>query len=239
MTQTLIAIRNLNKTFRLGQGAVCALKDVNLDIFQGEYLSIMGPSGSGKSTLFNMIGALDRPTSGSVTVADVDLTRLSSRELAYFRGNHIGYVFQSYNLIPAFTALDNVAMPLIFSGRSYEEAARRAAEVLTRVGLEQRVTHRPDELSGGQQQRVAVARALANQPLLVLADEPTGSLDPDLALATLALIREVCLENEAALLLVSHDPAMLDHFATRHRFADLNRAAAAMTVAAPAAEVRP
>jgi putative ABC transport system ATP-binding protein len=209
MTQPLIAIRNLNKTFRLGQGAVCALKDVNLDIFQGEYLSIMGPSGSGKSTLFNMIGALDRPTSGSVTVADVDLTRLSSRELAHFRGNHIGYVFQSFNLISAYSAVDNVALPLLFSGTPYEEALTRCREVLEIVGLGQRFTHRPDELSGGQQQRVAIARALANNPAIILADEPTGNLDLHMGEEIINLLQTLSRERGVTVITATHDHKML------------------------------
>jgi putative ABC transport system ATP-binding protein len=207
--KTLIAIRNLNKTFCLGQGTVCALKDVNLDIFQGEYLSIMGPSGSGKSTLFNMIGALDRPTSGSVTVADVDLTRLSSRELAYFRGNHIGYVFQSFNLIPAYSAVDNVALPLLFSGTPYEEALTRCREVLEIVGLGQRFTHRPDELSGGQQQRVAIARALANTPSIILADEPTGNLDLHMGEEIINLLQTLSRERGVTVITATHDHKML------------------------------
>jgi len=149
MDETLIQVRGLNKEFHLGNSTVHALKDVDLDIFRGEYLSIMGPSGSGKSTLFNMIGALDKPTSGEISVAGLDLTKLTSRQLAYFRGNHIGYVFQAYNLLPAYTATANVAMPLLFSGTEYEAAIVQAQDVLGKVGLGNRVTHRPDELSGG------------------------------------------------------------------------------------------
>ena len=170
----LIEVRNLSKIYELDAITVYALKEVSLDIYYGEYLSIMGPSGSGKSTLFNMVGALDTPSAGSISVAGHDLTSLSSRELAYFRGNHIGYVFQSFNLIPAYDAIDNVAMPLIFSGVEYEEACKRAKAVLERVGLGNRTDHKPDELSGGQQQRVAIARALANDPAIILADEPTA-----------------------------------------------------------------
>ena len=170
MPESLIAIRSVNKVFDLGKIKVHALKDMNLEIFRGEYLSIMGPSGSGKSTLFNMIGALDRPTSGAITVSGVILKDLSSRELAYFRGKHIGYVFQQFNLLPAYNALDNVAMPLVFNGWTEEKAVDRSKQILERVGLGHRMTHRPDELSGGQQQRVAIARALAMGPYCMLFD---------------------------------------------------------------------
>ncbi|MBM4042276.1 MAG: ABC transporter ATP-binding protein [Planctomycetes bacterium] len=206
----LIRIRSLNKDFRLGGSVVRALKDVTLDIYRGEYLSIMGPSGSGKSTLFNMIGALDRPTSGGVEVAGVHLTRLTSRQLAHFRGNHIGYVFQAYNLLPAYTATANVAMPLLFSGKSHEEATRRAEEVLARVGLAHRLHHRPWELSGGQQQRVAIARALANEPAIVLADEPTGNLDLHTGEEIIRLLRELSRETGVTVVTATHDHKMLD-----------------------------
>ncbi len=210
MPEVLIRIRDLNKDFRLGGALVRALKDVSLDIYRGEYLSIMGPSGSGKSTLFNMIGALDRPTAGEVEVAGVHLTRLTSRQLAHFRGNHIGYVFQAYNLLPAYTATANVAMPLLFSGKSHEEATSRAEEVLGRVGLGHRLHHRPWELSGGQQQRVAIARALANEPAIILADEPTGNLDLHTGEEIIHLLRQLCEETGVTVVTATHDHKMLD-----------------------------
>jgi putative ABC transport system ATP-binding protein len=209
MSETLISIRGLNKEFRLGRGTVRALRDIHLDILAGEYLSIMGPSGSGKSTLFNMIGALDRPSSGEVTVAGVTLTRLTSRQLAHFRGNHIGYVFQSFNLIPAYSAVDNVALPLLFGGAPYEAAVQRAREVLETVGLGHRMTHRPDELSGGQQQRVAIARALANQPAIMLADEPTGNLDLHTGEEIIQLLHRLCRERGVTVITATHDHKML------------------------------
>lgn len=178
--ETLIKVKDVNKVFNLGKTVVHALKDINLEIFRGEYLSIMGPSGSGKSTLFNMIGALDTPSSGLVEVSGVDLTKLTPRQLAHFRGNHIGYVFQSYNLLPAYDAISNVILPLLFSGVEPDKAHKRAVEVLEMVGLGHRLDHRPDEMSGGQQQRVAIARALAMDPQLMLFDEPTSALDPEL-----------------------------------------------------------
>jgi putative ABC transport system ATP-binding protein len=206
----LISVRGLNKEFRMGRAIVQALKDVNMDVLTGEYLSIMGPSGSGKTTLFNMIGALDRPTSGQVTVAGVDLTRLSAQQLAYFRGNHIGYVFQTYNLIPAYNAVDNVAMPLLFSGVSHDQAATRAEEVLGKVGLSHRLTHRPDELSGGQQQRVAIARALANEPAIILADEPTGNLDLHTGEEIIHLLYRLSKDEGVTVIASTHDYKMLD-----------------------------
>ena len=193
----------------MGKIMVQALKDISLEIFEGEYISIMGPSGSGKTTLFNMIGALDRPSSGEIEVAGLDLTKLSSRQLAYLRGNHIGYVFQSYNLLPAYTAVANVCMPLLFSGVSYEKATARAKEVLTRVGLGNRFHHRPDELSGGQQQRVAIARALANSPAIILADEPTGNLDLHTGEEIINLLSELSKQDGATVITATHDHKML------------------------------
>jgi putative ABC transport system ATP-binding protein len=188
---------------------VYALRDMELDIFRGEYLSIMGPSGSGKSTLFNMIGALDEPSTGTIKVAGVTLADLSSRELAYFRGKHIGYVFQQFNLLPAYNAIDNVAMPLIFNGWDQTRAERRACDILDRVGLAQRRTHRPDELSGGQQQRVAIARALANEPAIVLADEPTGNLDLHTGEEIIKLLSELSRELGVTVISATHDHKML------------------------------
>ena len=162
-----IVVRNIWKTFGKGDAAVHALSGINLDIYRKEYISIMGPSGSGKSTLFNMIGALDTPTQGAIKVGDVDLTKLSPLQLAYFRCRYIGYVFQSYNLIGHLSALDNTAIPQILLGTPRKEAEKRAAELLEFVGLHGRLTHKPLELSGGQQQRVAIARALANNPTIL------------------------------------------------------------------------
>ena len=207
--EVLITITGVKKIFTLGKLEIHALKGIDLTIYRGEYLSIMGPSGSGKSTLFNMVGALDTPSLGQVEVAGHDLTSLSSRELAYFRGNHIGYVFQAYNLIPAYNAIDNVAMPLIFSGMEYDEACERAKQVLGRVGLGERMTHRPDELSGGQQQRVAIARALANEPAIILADEPTANLDLQTGADIIELLKELCRETGSTIVTTTHDHKML------------------------------
>ncbi|HMP71762.1 MAG TPA: ABC transporter ATP-binding protein [Kiritimatiellia bacterium] len=209
MSTPLIEIRGVNKVFDLGKLKVHALRDMDLDILRGEYLSIMGPSGSGKSTLFNMIGALDRPTSGTIKVAGVTLKELSSRELAYFRGKHIGYVFQQFNLLPAYNAIENVAMPLVFNGWEQEDAHRRATQILEKVGLGHRLTHRPDELSGGQQQRVAIARALANEPAIILADEPTGNLDLHTGEEIIQLLSSLSRELGVTVISATHDHKML------------------------------
>ena len=206
----LIDVRNLSKVYRMGRVTVPALTDVDLQVYQGEYLSVMGPSGSGKSTLFNMIGALDRPTNGSVTIAGVDLTALTSRQRAYIRNAHIGYIFQAYNLIGALTALYNVMLPLLFAGQAEADAARRAEEVLAEVGLGDRVTHRPDELSGGQQQRVAIARALAHEPTIILADEPTANLDLHTGEEIITLLRRLCDDHGVTVITATHDHKMLD-----------------------------
>src|SRR5438270_4834286 len=174
----VVRTKNLVKTYTMGDQTLNALNGVDLDIFRGEYISIMGPSGSGKSTLFNAIGGLDRPSSGTVFINDVDMAQLDAHELAYLRCHTIGYIFQSFNLIPVMTALENVMLPTIFAGTPTDEGIERAMELLNIVGLGERYHHKPNQLSGGQQQRVAIARSLANNPSITLADEPTGNLDP-------------------------------------------------------------
>jgi len=206
---TLVKVRGVDKEFRMRGLTVKALKDINMDIFQGEYLSVMGPSGSGKSTLFNMIGALDKPSTGEVSIGGIDLARLSSGQLSFFRNNYIGYVFQSFNLLPSLTALRNVALPVLFSGKSPKEAEERAAEVLTQVGLGERLNHRPDELSGGQQQRVAIARALANHPMIILADEPTGNLDLHTGEQIIEILFTLVKEHGVTVITATHDHKML------------------------------
>jgi len=208
--QIIISCRDLTKTYRMGGQEVHALESMDLDVYQGEYLSVMGPSGSGKSTLFNMIGALDRPTRGTVTVAGVDLTAQTSRQLAYFRNHHIGYIFQAFNLIPSLTALRNVMLPLLFSGMSTHDAEKRASEVLAEVGLGERLHHRPDELSGGQQQRVAIARGLAMSPSIMLADEPTANLDLHTGEEIINILRNLCDAHGVTVITATHDHKMLD-----------------------------
>jgi putative ABC transport system ATP-binding protein len=205
----LIRVRAVSKLYRLKKEQVYALRDVSLEIFTGEYLSIMGPSGSGKSTLFNIIGALDKPTEGAVTIGALDLTALSSRQLAYVRCNYVGYVFQAYNLIPALSALKNVSLPRIFVGDDPAQADAVAARRLTEVGLGHRLEHRPDELSGGQQQRVAIARALVNDPAIILADEPTANLDLHTGAEIIALLKQLSVEQGVTIITATHDHKML------------------------------
>lgn len=212
MTQkkdVIIECRDLSKVYRMGDTDVYALRDMNIDVYKGEYLSVMGPSGSGKSTLFNMIGALDRPSSGAVVIGGVDLTKQSNLELAYFRNHHIGYIFQSFNLIPSLTALRNVMLPILFSGMETEAAEKRAFEVLDRVGLGHRLHHRPGELSGGQQQRVAIARGLAMQPTIMLADEPTANLDLKTGEEIINILSELCRKYGITVITATHDHKML------------------------------
>jgi len=205
----IIRARGVKRIYELEGEEVQALRGIDLDVYRGEYLSIMGPSGSGKSTLFNMVGGLDRPTAGQVFLDDEDIARLDERKLAWLRCHRIGYIFQSFNLMPTMTATENVSLPLIFSGVPPVQAAQKAIEVLGRVGLGDRVTHKPHELSGGQQQRVACARALANDPAIILADEPTGNLDLKTGESILALLKELQRERGTTVICATHDMKML------------------------------
>jgi putative ABC transport system ATP-binding protein len=205
----LVRLSEVCKVFGSAENPVQALRRVTFEILQGEYLSIMGPSGSGKTTLFNMIGALDRCTSGTVEIGGVRLNGLRDGELAFFRGRHIGYVFQSYNLLASMTALANVALPAVLAGEDPRAAEERAEAMLARVGLGHRLRHRPDELSGGQQQRVAIARALVNRPTIVLADEPTGNLDLQTGEEIIALLGEFARELGVTVITATHDYKML------------------------------
>ncbi|MFO7535296.1 MAG: ABC transporter ATP-binding protein [Kiritimatiellia bacterium] len=206
---TIIEVRGVTKVFKTGRGLVRAIDGVDLDILEGEYLSVMGPSGSGKSTLFNMIGALDRPTGGTVEIGGVFLGKLNNREAAYFRSQHMGYIFQAYNLIPSLTALKNVALPVSLAGASTAEAISRATQALDEVGLGERIGHRPEELSGGQQQRVAIARAIVNKPSILLADEPTANLDLHTGEQIIDLLRSLCRKHGVTVITATHDHAML------------------------------
>lgn len=207
--QTIIRTKEVEKIYDLGKVKVPALKGVNLEIYAGEYISIMGPSGSGKSTLFNMVGGLDKPTSGSVYINEVDVAQLDAYELAWLRCRQIGYIFQSFNLIPVMTALENVTLPMVFAGMSSDDARDKGVTLLTRVGLGDRVQHKPFELSGGQQQRVAVARAMANDPMIILADEPTGNLDLATGKEVIELLRELKEESGVTIISATHDLKML------------------------------
>ena len=207
--ETVIAVRDVAREFRVGGETVHALRGVTLDVRRGEYLSVMGPSGSGKTTLFNMIGGLDAPTSGTVTFLGEDLGRLPGRVAARLRCRHVGYIFQSYNLIPVLTALDNAALPALLLGLPRQEARERAAAQLVRVGLGDRLGHRPGELSGGQQQRVAIARALVNEPSVILADEPTGNLDLHTGEEIIGQLAALSREDNVTIISATHDHKML------------------------------
>ncbi|MGC1633765.1 MAG: ABC transporter ATP-binding protein [Gelidibacter sp.] len=187
----VIHIRNIVRNFQLGSETVYVLKGIDLDIVRGDYVAIMGPSGSGKSTLMNLLGCLDTPTSGQYILNNKDVSKLSDDELAEIRNKEIGFVFQTFNLLPRTTALDNVALPMIYAGASKADRQARATQVLTDVGLADRIHHKPNELSGGQRQRVAVGRALVNKPSIILADEPTGNLDSKTSLEILQLFDDI------------------------------------------------
>jgi putative ABC transport system ATP-binding protein len=208
--EVIIECKNLSRVYKMGGQEIKALHDMDLDVYQGEYLSVMGPSGSGKSTLFNMIGALDKPSSGSVRIGGTDLTTQSSLELSYFRNHHIGYIFQSFNLIQSLTALRNVMLPLLFSGMETPAAVERGSEVLSSVGLGDRLHHRPSECSGGQQQRIAIARALAMSPTIMLADEPTANLDLHTGEEIIQILRECTRKYNTTVMTATHDHKMLD-----------------------------
>ena len=205
----IIRTENVKKRYVTGEEVLWALKGIDLDIQRGEFLSIMGTSGSGKSTFFNQIGALDRPTEGRVLFEGHSIFDLSESQQAWFRCNRIGYIFQTFNLIQVMTALQNVTLPMVFQGVSKEEAARRGTAILERVGLGHRIHHKPLELSGGQQQRVAVARALANTPHVVLADEPTGNLDTQTGSEIIELLKTLNREEGVTVICSTHDPKML------------------------------
>ncbi len=206
----IVRTTNVTKSFQLGKHELLVLKGISLKIAAGRYISIMGPSGSGKSTLFNMIGGLDKPTSGKVFIDEVDIAQLDAYELAWLRCRKIGYIFQTFNLIPVMTALENVTLPMIFAGTGNDEAMERGMELLRLVGLDQRHSHRPSELSGGQQQRVAVARALANNPAIILADEPTGNLDLKTGEEIIGLLKQMSSERGVTIISATHDFKMLN-----------------------------
>ena len=200
---------DVKRTYKVGGEIVQALKGVTLSIFRGEYISIMGPSGSGKSTLFNMIGGLDKPTEGKVYIDEVDIAQLDSYELAWMRCRKIGYIFQTFNLIPVMTALENVKLPMTFAGMNESESQDKAAEILKRVELGHRMFNKPSEMSGGQQQRVAIARAFANDPAIILADEPTGNLDLNTGKLIIELLRGLNKEKGVTIISATHDHKML------------------------------
>ena len=206
----MVETEDLARYYHVGGNVIKALDGVNMRVRRGEYVSIVGPSGSGKTTLFNMIGGLDKPTRGSVYIDGVDIGKLDAYELAWLRCRKIGYVFQTFNLIPVLTALENVSLPMIFSGKPKGKRVKRATELLNMVGLGDRLHHRPAELSAGQQQRVAIARALANQPSIVLADEPTGNLDLQTGREIVELLKQLNREHKVTIIAATHDLKMID-----------------------------
>jgi len=205
----VIDVLDVHREYRLGGEIVRALDGITLQVRRGEYVSIMGPSGSGKTTLFNMIGGLDTPTRGRVTVLGQEISAMKSHLAARLRCRKIGYVFQTYNIIPVLTALDNVALPALLLGLTQSQARERAANSLERVGLGDRLHHRPDELSGGQQQRVAIARAFVNDPTIILADEPTGNLDLHTGEEIINQLAEMSREDGVTIISATHDHKML------------------------------
>ena len=209
-SKQIVRVRGVTKNFDLGKIVIEVLKGIDLEIETGKYISIMGPSGSGKSTLFNMIGGLDKPTAGKVFIDEVDIAQLDAYELAWLRCRKIGYIFQTFNLIPVMTALENITLPMTFAGVSNDDATKRGMALLEQVDLTGRHSHRPSELSGGQQQRVAVARALANTPAIVLADEPTGNLDLTTGEDIINLLKELSVERGVTVISATHDYKMLN-----------------------------
>jgi len=206
MDDTVVRTEGLARRYRMGNTFVDALRGVDLEIARGEFVALVGPSGSGKSTVLNLIGGLDRPTGGEVWIDGAELSSSDERALTQHRRQRVGFVFQSFNLLPRLTAEENVALPLMFSGAPEKERRARARGLLERVGLGARLDHRPTQLSGGEQQRVAIARALVGQPALLLADEPTGNLDTATGAEIMKLLQELNREERLTLLVVSHDP---------------------------------
>lgn len=215
----LIRIEGLRREFPMGQETVRALDGVDLVVAEGEFLGVTGPSGSGKSTLLHLLGGLDRPTQGHIWVRGRDLAALDGNELAAYRRQEVGFVFQTFYLVPTMTALQNVEFPMYFSRVPPDRRRERALYLLERVGLADRRNHRPTELSGGEQQRVAIARALANDPILILADEPTGNLDSRTGAEVIRLLSELNAEGRTVIM-VSHDPAMIAHTRRHIRMLD-------------------
>ena len=210
MAQTLIKITDLKRNFVLGEEIVYVLKGINLEIRKGEYVALMGPSGSGKSTLMNLLGCLDTPTSGQYILNGKQVNKMQDDELAAIRNKEIGFVFQTFNLLPRTTALDNVALPMVYAGYSKADRRARASEVLTQVNLSDRMDHEPNQLSGGQRQRVAIARALVNKPSIILAAEPTGNLDSKTSVEIMALFDDIH-KNGNTVILVTHEEDIAEH----------------------------
>jgi putative ABC transport system ATP-binding protein len=208
--EKIIEIRDLRKTYEMGTEFVHALKSITLDIHRNEYVALMGPSGSGKSTLMNLLGCLDTPTEGHYILNKEDVSSMEDSELAEVRNKEIGFIFQTFNLLPKLSSLENVALPLVYSGMSKSKRLDRAFEVLTNVGLGDRVDHKPNELSGGQRQRVAIARALVNDPAIILADEPTGNLDTKTSIEIMSIFEKLH-DSGNTIIIVTHEPDISEH----------------------------
>ncbi len=208
--ESIIKLNNIAKFYTIGTETIHALRSVSLEIYKNEYVALMGPSGSGKSTLMNVLGCLDSPSSGEYTLNGKAVAQMLDDELAEVRNKEIGFVFQSFNLLPRSSSLDNVALPLVYAGFSKEQRFKRATEVLEQVGLGGRIMHKPNELSGGQRQRVAIARALVNNPAIILADEPTGNLDSKTSVEIMALLEEIH-KNGNTIILVNHEEDIAQH----------------------------
>jgi len=208
--QSIIQLSNIAKSYKVGTEEIHALRSVSVQIIKNEYVALMGPSGSGKSTLMNVLGCLDSPSSGEYILNGISVAQMLDNRLAEVRNKEIGFVFQSFNLLPRSTALDNVMLPLIYAGFNKAERLKRGKEVLEQVGLGDRIMHRPNELSGGQRQRVAIARALVNRPAIILADEPTGNLDSKTSVEIMALFEEIH-QNGNTIILVTHEEDIAQH----------------------------
>ncbi len=211
MAKPLIEIKGLRKVYRIGDQKVIALNNIDISINEGEICCLLGTSGSGKSTLLNMMAGLEKPTRGSIIIGDTQIDQLNEKQLAIFRQENVGFVFQSYNLLPTMTALDNVAMPLLFTGVAKKERKKNAKQMLESVGLGTHIHHKPTEMSGGQQQRVGIARAFVALPKIVFADEPTGNLDSKTTLEVMAIIINLAKKNNQTLVIVTHDPSIANY----------------------------
>ena len=214
---SLIEVRNLKKYYKLGGTIIKALDGINIDINKGEFIALLGTSGSGKSTLLNMLAGLERPTKGTISYGNIDLTKLSEAQITKFRNLNIGFVFQSYNLLPYLSPWENVALPLTFKGIPASQRKKEAEKILEAVGLSHRMNNKPNELSGGQQQRVSIARAFVGRPSIIFADEPTGNLDTKTSFEIMQLIKDIITENDQTFIMVTHDEEMTE-FADRTLF---------------------
>ncbi|MEI6488024.1 MAG: ABC transporter ATP-binding protein [Bacteroidota bacterium] len=208
--QSIIQLKNIAKAYKIGTETIHALRDVSLEIYKNEFVALMGPSGSGKSTLMNMLGCLDSPSSGEYILNGISVSQMLDNQLAEVRNKEIGFVFQSFNLLPRSTALDNVMLPLVYAGFNKADRLQRGKEVMEQVGLKDRMLHKPNELSGGQRQRVAIARALVNHPAIILADEPTGNLDSKTSIEIMALLEEIHKQGNT-IILVTHEEDIAQH----------------------------